>query len=393
MARERHEIYDPPNTSKERGMTPETVDSEGRTNAAPSGTTPPSIDVIICAYTRDREALLRRAIASVVADGEPVRVIVVIDHGPELLAALRDGPDLGPGVEVYENEDAQGLSGARNSGLRRATADVVAFLDDDAVAAPGWLGAIRAAHADASVIGTGGWIAPEWERGSAPAWFPDEFLWTVGCSYRGMPTEAGSEIRNPIGANMSFRRAELEAVGGFRTGLGRVGTTPLGCEETEAAILMRAQVPGGRIVALPSARVEHFVPASRGTWSYFARRCVAEGRSKAQVTGSVGSADGLSSERRYVTVALPAAVAGGVRDLVRGDIHGLQRSAAVIGGLGLTTYGYVAARVAGGTGDGPDAPSASAPGRGLGRIAAAGAATVAALGAGHIWWHHIRGRR
>lgn len=380
-------------------MTSEPGDREGRAYLTDPGADLPSVDVIICAYTRDREALLRRAIASVAGTSDGARVIVVIDHGPELLSALHDGPDLGADVEVCENVFERGLSGARNTGLARARADVVAFLDDDAQAAPGWIASIRAAHADPHVIGTGGWIAPEWERGTAPDWFPDEFLWTVGCSYRGLPTDAGAEIRNPIGANMSFRRSDLEAVGGFRQGLGRVGTTPLGCEETEAAIRMRARVPDGRIVLVPDAQVEHFVPASRGTWSYFARRCIAEGRSKAQVTDAVGAGEGLSSERRYVLVALPAAVGGGLRDLARGDVHGLQRAGAVVGGLGLTTYGYLAGRRERSGAD--DVPTADVPtipddasGRHRLRRGAAVAATgVAALGVAHVWWHHLRGRR
>ena len=54
-------------------------------------------------------------------------------------------------------------SGARTTGVRRARADVVAFLDDDARADPTWPAAIRSAAADPAVVDTGGRMTPGWE--------------------------------------------------------------------------------------------------------------------------------------------------------------------------------------------------------------------------------------
>jgi Glycosyl transferase family 2 len=315
----------------------------------------PAVDVIICAYTPKREAFLRRAIASVVDQLDAEQVIVVVDHAPELFGLLADDPTLGDGVVVIENAYEQGLSGARNTGVDYATAPVVAFLDDDARAYPGWVLAIRRAHADPATVGTGGWVAPEWEDGVCPAWLPSEFWWTIGCSYRGLPMDHKSVIRNPIGASMSFSRAPLQAVGAFRSGLGRIGTTPLGCEETEAAIRVQAAAPGSKIVHLTESRVGHYVPRTRTTWSYFRDRCVAEGRSKAMVAGTAGTRDGLSSERRYVLRVLPSGVLRALGDAARGDVAGLERAGAIVAGLALTAGGYVVgrtevARVEGGAG-------------------------------------------
>lgn len=336
-----------------------------RVHAACADNRRPTVDVVICAYTREREELLRRAIASAAGQDDAARVIVIIDHNPDLLAALRDGPELDPLVEIHANTHEQGLSGARNTGLALATAEVVAFLDDDAVAASGWLSAILEAHGDPDLVGTGGLVTPEWECGVQPSWFPDEFLWTVGCSYRGLPTMPGAEIRNPIGANMSFRRLPLAEIGGFRSGLGRIGTTPSGCEETEAAIRVRSRSPRARIVHLPNARVGHFVPQGRARWSYFRRRCVAEGRSKALVAASVGPGGALSSERHYVTQTLPAGVTRGVRAALRGDPAGLVRAAAILAGLTLTGWGYAAGRAS--ARSGPTDTSSPPTGTGLRR--------------------------
>ena len=87
---------------------------------------------------------------------------------------------------------------------------------------------------DPQVVATGGGIYPVWPADS-PRWMPPEFYWVVGCSYRGLP-DTTSVVRNPIGANMSMRTAEALAIGGFDCVIGRVGTKPRGCEETELAI-------------------------------------------------------------------------------------------------------------------------------------------------------------
>ena len=92
------------------------------------------ISVVICAYTEDRWGDLVEAVESVQAQAGCVdlETIVVIDHNPSLLE--RAGRSLA-GVRVTENVEGRGLSGARNSGVALATGDVVAFMDDDAVAA------------------------------------------------------------------------------------------------------------------------------------------------------------------------------------------------------------------------------------------------------------------
>jgi hypothetical protein len=216
---------------------------------------------------------------------------------------------------------------------------MIAFLDDDATAERGWLDALAAGFVDHSVGGVGGRVVPAWER-QPPGWLPEEFLWVVGCSYAGLPSTA-QEIRNPIGANMAFARSVFEQVGGFREEIGRVGTIPLGCEETELSI--RARAAGFSVWYLPGAMVHHSVPAGRTTLKYFLRRCYAEGLSKAVVSALAGRADGLASERTYVTVTLPRAVRNALLQAVRGPRRGdgLRRAAAVVAGVLTAGVGFV----------------------------------------------------
>jgi GT2 family glycosyltransferase len=301
-----------------------------------SAHTSPRISVVTCAYSDQRWDALVDAVASAQEqDPPPDEVVVVIDHNEELLDRARR--DLSR-ARVVANEESSGLSGARNTGVRHATGEIVAFLDDDARARPGWLRALASAFEDPAVIGAGGVAVPAWES-RAPSWIPSEFLWVVGCSYRGLPLTR-TEIRNPIGANMAFRRSVLEAVGGFTDGIGRVGRTPLGCEETELSIRARAAT-GGRIVQIPDAEVEHRVSPDRTRWLYFRRRCWAEGLSKAVVAQSVGSDAALERERSYVMRTLPSGVARGLADAFNGDWSGVTRSGAIVAGLVITTAGYL----------------------------------------------------
>jgi glucosyl-dolichyl phosphate glucuronosyltransferase len=294
--------------------------------------------VVICAYTDKRWSQTCAAVNSVreqrVSGSE---IILVVDHNPQLYtrlsAAFMD-------ITVVENSEAPGVSGARNTGVALARGDIVAFLDDDAAAEPDWLKFIGDSYSDPAVIGVGGLILPRWQT-SPPRWFPPEFYWVVGCSYLGMPGPH-VPVRNLIGANMSFRREAFGISGGFRNDVGRnIDERPFGCEETEFCIRLGQRSPESVLLIENRAAVSHLVPRARCRFSYFTSRCFAEGISKAQITTTVGGADGLSSERHYATRTLPKGIAHGVTDLLRGDLWGAGRAGAIVAGLAGATAGYV----------------------------------------------------
>ena len=302
------------------------------------------VTVVVCAYTEQRWTQTRAALESALRQRpEPQQVLLVVDHNPRL--AERASVELADlGITVLESSGPPGLSGARNTGLAAASQPVTVFLDDDAEARAGWLESLIRPYSGTGVVATGGSVHPRWPNaGPRPRWLPPEFDWVVGCSYRGLPDTVGV-VRNPIGANMSLRTALALEVGGFDDAVGRVGTNPRGCEETELSIRLTASRPGSAVFYVPDAAVDHHVTEERIRLGYFVRRCWHEGMSKADVVRLAGSAAGLERERRQTAVVIPAALIRELRGFVTGNGDAGRRMATAVIGLSAAAGGYFSGR-------------------------------------------------
>ncbi len=155
----------------------------------------------------------------------------------------RPAPLAGADAASRTSEE-QGLSGARNSGVAACGGEVVAFLDDDAFAAPDWLERLAEAYRDpdgarrrrrrAARLGRG-------QAGLVPA--------RVRLGRRLHPLGDAARARKRCATwsapTCRFRREALVEVGGFRHELGRVGTIPAGCEETDLCIRIGKRWPRG----------------------------------------------------------------------------------------------------------------------------------------------------
>lgn len=298
----------------------------------------PTVSIIICAHSTDRWEQLRNALDSAVSE-RPDEVLVVIDHNVDLLRLAKDGVESRgsqPPVRVVANDNAQGLSGARNTGIALTDSAITAFIDDDAEALPGWLGHLISPFDDPTVVAVGGRALPA-RPDHFPAWWPHEYDWVVGCSWTGLP-EVLTEVRNVIGCTMAFRREALVATDGFDVRLGRVGANAAGCEETE--LCMRLSRGGARVLYEPKATVLHHIDRGRLTPRYFLRRCWAEGRSKALIRRTLG-AGSLGPERRFAVEALRRSFRNGAGAILRRDASGIACAAATLGGLCTTGLAFV----------------------------------------------------
>ncbi|MGX1371138.1 glycosyltransferase involved in cell wall biosynthesis [Streptomyces canus] len=301
----------------------------------------PGVSVVICVYTEDRWEDILAAVASVRTQSYPaLETLLVVDHNPALLDRLGKEYKEAEEVRVCANAGPRGLSAGRNTGIAAARGEVIAFLDDDAVAERDWLRHFAADYADPRVMAVGGRTVPIWASGRRPDWFPEEFDWVVGCTYRGIP--AGLvRVRNVLGGNSSFRRSAFDAAGGFATGIGRDGDRrPLGCEETELCIRLSRARPDAVLLIDDRAVIHHRVPEAREHFGYFRTRAYAEGLSKALVARSVGADKGLESERRYATRVLPAGVVRGLRDAALARPGGAGRAGAIVAGVLTAAGGY-----------------------------------------------------
>jgi glycosyltransferase involved in cell wall biosynthesis len=266
------------------------------------------VSVVVSVYSKERSRHLLDCIDSLREQSvKPFEVIVVLDAEPELIDFYKS--KLSDDVRIIVS-DGFGLSNARNTGVKNAMGDIIAFIDDDAVADKWWLENLLKNYNDPEVVGVGGLIKPLW-KSNRPKWFPEELDWVIGCSYKGLP-EFKTFVRNPLGCNMSFRREVFERIGCFRSDIGRFGKRLLSGEETEFSVRILKMLPYAKIVYDPSAVVYHKISENRLCLRYLFVRSVNEGISKAIISNLSGSSF-LSTENRYLRYLFRAFVPSRLR--------------------------------------------------------------------------------
>ena len=234
------------------------------------------ISIIICTYQTHRYPDFADAINSILAQNyEDTELIVVVDGNAELYAKIKT--EHKSIDKIILNEKNLGLSESRNRGIKEANGDVVAFFDDDAVAADNWLEEIARMYRDEGAIAAGGKLVPKWVS-KEPKILPEEYYWLIGATHKGFPEEI-TEVRNTFGSNISFNADVLKALGGFKSEMGVKGTGLLQGEETELCARMREKFGKG-VIYNPAAIVHHKVFPERLRMRFLLKRAFWQGYSK-----------------------------------------------------------------------------------------------------------------
>ena len=252
-----------------------------------------SISAIIC--THNREQYLEAAIDSLLAQTLTDIEVIVVDNASTDATAEIVQQRLSDTRVQYVYEPTLGLSSARNTGAKMATGDILAYLDDDAVASPQWLASLLAVYqTNDKVAIAGGKVTLLWPPGviNPPAWLSDDLASGLGAYDLGDQVQyIKSPNLTPRGLNYSLRKTFLDAVGGFDVNLGRVGKNLLSNEELHMTQLALKQ--GWHVVYVPDALAAHNVSPARLKPGWFLSRSWWQGISECyreQVSGRAGLA-------------------------------------------------------------------------------------------------------
>ncbi|MBN3948517.1 MAG: glycosyltransferase [Nostoc sp. NMS7] len=260
------------------------------------------ISAIICTHNRD--TYLGAAIDSLLAQNFAADFeVVVVDNGSsdrtrEVVELRTHNPRL-----KYVFEPTIGLSVARNTGAKVASSDILAYLDDDAVACDRWLEVLYFAYNNSKLAIAGGKVTLIWPPGiQQPRWLSPGLAANLGAYDLGDTTiyieQPGS---TPRGLNYSIRRSFLEEIGGFDPHLGRVGKNLLSNEELQMTEF--ALQRGWQVAYLPEALVAHNVAPERLQPSWFLNRGWWQGISECyreQLTGKAGITQLQRGSERFV---------------------------------------------------------------------------------------------
>lgn len=255
------------------------------------------ISAVIC--THNRKSYLRKAIKSIInqtLDSNLYEIIIVDNASSDNTGAMVSDEFKMIKNLKYFFEPVQGLSHSRNTGWKNALGKYVAYLDDDAIAYPGWLETILLTFQsrEPQPACVGGNIEPIWES-TRPSWLSDDIISCLGV-LEGPDKPAILKGDNWLGGgNSAYSKEILKITGGFPTNLGRVGKKLLSNEEN---FIRRKIIEKGYYCFFhPEITIGHHIPKSRLNKRWFMRRFYWQGISDATMKIEQESLDTLKRRR------------------------------------------------------------------------------------------------
>lgn len=224
----------------------------------------PSVTVAIC--TRERPEQLERLLHSLAGQIGAPDELLVIDNAPVTSRTRELVERVCPDCR-YVVEYAQGLDFARNRALRESRAEIVAYIDDDAIASPGWVRGIATVFAESSRVAICTGKVDAWSLESEGArLFEANGGFARGDQRIHLPPGAGERPPGPprpliawsiavgSGASMAVRRAVVVQLGGFDEALDMGAVLPGG---GDLDLLWRVLEAGHEVVYEPGVKARH----------------------------------------------------------------------------------------------------------------------------------------
>jgi glycosyltransferase involved in cell wall biosynthesis len=242
------------------------------------------VSVVVCTYAMERYDVFSETVESVLAQTHrPLELVLVVDGNPAVYERVAedfgdaaDAHDLA-GLVLHDNDENRGISYSRTKGGELASGDIVAFIDDDAVADPDWIQELLDVYEETDALAVGGDVRPDWQV-ERPAFFPAEFYWLVGCVEPGF-AEHKEEVRNTYGSNISYRRDAFLEVGGYDPNTGRKGDKHLQAHEAPVGVRLLREYGRG-MVYTEGAVVHHKLFDYRADFRWLVARSFWQGYSK-----------------------------------------------------------------------------------------------------------------
>lgn len=296
------------------------------------------VSVVVCTYATDRYPDFCEAVESVLEQTyESVEVVLIIDGNVTVCEWTTERFGEQDGMVIHCNEDNKGISTSRTRGAELATGDIVAFIDDDAIASENWVETLVEAYQEHDAIAVGGRMVGEW-IGDRPWFLPDEFDWLVGVTHRGFG-ESGSEVRNTFESNLSFRRNVFLELGGFDPKLGPTADEYRHSEGAEIGVRLKEQYDSG-VLYIEDAVVTHKVFEYRTRFIWLCQRAFEQGASKRKMARQTKGES--SMESAFLRALVFQHASRRVRRLVQGPtLAGVVQLLMLFLFTGLVGVGYL----------------------------------------------------
>ena len=248
------------------------------------------LSVIICTYNRDKYIYnVLKSLADNTLSHDRYEIVLVDNNctdntRSECDRLIHDFPDV---RFRYFVETNQGLSHARNRGIRESAGDILVYVDDDALVNKEYL----QTYADffeqhPKIDAAGGPIIPKYET-EEPDWM-SHFTKALITGYKFLGNNEKEFPKNdyPGGGNAAYRASVFERVGLFNVELGRKGDSLVGAEEKD--IFDKMTTLGMRFYYLPTAILYHLIPENKLSKDYFDRLTYSIGKSERMRTLTIG---------------------------------------------------------------------------------------------------------